>query len=248
MKIEYPAPEEQRAAVQSIIKSGVPRRRSVVGDFMEMYRGLGFRIIFHDMADVIFLAFLGAASVFRLILGRFASGYSNRGAVYTVLFTASPVLYFLLCLLAFWKERMSGTFEVKMSCKFTVYHLTAFRMMMFSCACISFNLAFVWLSCAAGIFPNFWQTFLVTASSLFLFSVLFLFSLLFSGRPAAPAGAAGLWLAGNLLLHAFFPAGYERVLRWVPLYLHLAVIAVLAVLYLAGLKRLISRQKERVLC
>lgn len=248
MKIEYPAPEEQRAAVRQITKTGMADRRSLLSDFWEMYRSLGLRVIFHDMADVVFLSVMAVSFAFYLLAGYLKSASPSRSDVYTVLFTAAPTLYLLLCLLGFWKERMSDTYDVKMSCKFTVCHLTAFRMLLFSCACILFNLALVAAFCAAGFVADFWQTFLVTASSLFLFSVLLLWSLFHGRGLVAPTLTAAAWLPANLLVFALFPDGYERFLQTVPLYLHMAVTIVLACLYLAGLKRLISQQRERILC
>lgn len=248
MKIEYPTPEEQRAAVRQITQAGMAGRRSLFSDFWEMYRSLGFRVIFHDMADVVFLSVMAMALVFYLLLESFKFNSPNRGEVCTTLFTAAPTLYLLLCLLGFWKERMSDTYDVKMSCKFTVCHLTAFRMLLFSCACILANLALVAAFCAAGVVTDFWQTFLVTASSLFLFSVLLLWSLFHGRGLVGPTLTAAAWLPANLFVRVLFPDGYERFLQTMPLCLHIAVTVVLACLYLAGLKRLISQQRERILC
>lgn len=248
MKIEYPTPDEQRAAVRQIREAGLENRHSLFSDFWEMYRSLGLRVIFHDMSDVVFLSAMAVFFVFYFLLGSFRGDFLSRNDVYTVLFTAAPTLYLLLCLLGFWKERMSGTYDIKMSCKFTVCHLTAFRMLLFSCVCILANLALVSVFCAAGFVVDFWQTFLVTASSLFLFSVLLIWSLLCGRGLAASTAAAAVWLPANLLIRSLFRGGYERFLQTMPLCLHIAVTIVLACLYFAGLKRLISQQRERILC
>ena len=248
MKIEYPAPDEQRAAIRQITKAGLKDRRFLFSDFWEMYRSLGLRVIFHDMSDVVFLSAMVVFFAFYLLLKSFQADFLGRNDVYVVLFTVAPTLYLVLCLLGFWKERMSDTYDLKMSCKFTVYHLTAFRMLLFSCVCILANLALVSVFYAAGFVADFWQTFLVTASSLFLFSVLLNWSL-FRGRGlAAPTATAGVWLPANLLIHLLFRDGYERFLLTMPLCLHIVVTIVLACLYFAGLKRLISQQRERILC
>jgi hypothetical protein len=248
MKIEYPTAEEQRAAIRKITKTGMAHRRPLLADFPEMYRSLGFRVIFHDMADVVFLSVLASACILYAVLENLKLGSPHNGRLYTAMFTMAPTLYLLLCLLGFWKEKMSDTYDVKMSCKYTVCHLTAFRMLIFSCACILVNLAVVGLCFAAGIVPDFWQAFLITASSLFLFSVLLLTSLFHGRGLAAPTMTAAAWVPANVLVDALFSNGYERFLQTMPLCLHIAVTAALACLYCAGLKRLTLQQKERVLC
>ncbi len=248
MKIEYPVPEEQRAAVRRIVGRGMARRRTPFADLLDMYRKLGFRVVFRDMADVVFLSAMVSAFVLFWILENFTVGRRPHDDAYAALFTLAPTLYLLLCLLGFWKERLSDTYDVKMVCKYTVCHLTAFRMFVFSCVCILANLAAVGVFCAAGIFPDFWQAFLVTASSLFLFSVLLLRSLFHSGGLTAPTLTAAAWIPANLLVDVLFHSGYSRFLQEMPLCLHAAVALLLACLYCADLGRLISEQKERILC
>lgn len=248
MKIEYPPQEEQRAAVRRIVKAGMDPRRPFLTDIVEMHRDLGFGVIFHDMADVIFLSILVSVCVFAGLLEGFSSGHNRHDEAYSILFMAAPTLYLLLCLLGFWKEKLSETYDVKMVCKYTVCHLTAFRMLVFSCVCMIANLAAVALFFAEGIFPDFWQAFLVSASSLFLFSVLLLRSLFHGRGLAAPSMTAAAWVPANILLDILFHNGYNRFLREMPLCLHTVVALLLACLYFASLKRLISEQKERILC
>ncbi len=248
MKIDYPSPEERRATIRKITREGMADRRSLFSDFREMYRNLGLRVIFYDMADVFFIAALVTAFVLCGLAENFRYLAGQRNNFYAKLFAVSPTLYLLLCLLGFWKEKLSDTYDVKMSCKYTVCHLTAFRMLAFSCAGILVNLAAVGIFCTAGGVPDFWQVFLVSTSSLFLFSVLLLWSLFRAGGLAAPTFAAAAWFPANLLLEYLFPSGYGRFLVEMPLYLHLAVTVALACFYFAGLKRLISQQKERILC
>lgn len=247
MNIEYPTPEEQRAAARNIVKAGMPRRRPLAAEVADLCRSLGFGVVFRDMADVVFLSAMAAVCIFISLAENFSHS-SDPDQAYELLFAMAPSVYLLLCLLGFWKERMSGTYDVKMSCKYTVCHLTAFRMLVFSCACIVMNLAAVGILFAAGLVTDYWQAFLVTASSLFLFSVLLLWSL-FRGRGlAAPTLTAAAWVPVNLLLGALFGGGYGRFLREMPLWLHLTVALMLACLYCRGIGRLISEQKERILC
>lgn len=248
MKIEYPAPEEQRAAIRQITKAGMAHRRSLFTGIAELYRNLGFRVIFRDMADVVFISAMAAGIILFYLLENFRVLRDRNDEAYAILFMVAPLIYLLLCLLGFWKEKMSGTYDVKMSCKYTVCHLMAFRMLVFSCICILMNLAAVGIFFTAGIVTDFWQAFLVTASSLFLFSVLLLWSLFYGKGMAAPTLTAAAWIPANLLISVLFQHGYSRFLQEMPLCLHIAVTLLLACLYCAGLRRLISEQKEKILC
>ena len=248
MRIEYPTPEEQRTSVGKIVKTGMAHRRSLFADIAEMYRDLGLRVIFHDMADIVFIAAISSVITLFYLLEDFSANRWQHDEAYAILFAAAPTLYLLLCLLGFWKEKLSDTYDVKMTCKYTVCHLTAFRMLVFSCVCILINLAVVGIFCMEGIFPDFWHAFFVAASSLFLFSFLLLRSLFHSKGLAAPTVTAAAWIPANFLVYSLFRNGYSRFLRDMPLCLHAIVALLLACLYCADLKRLILQQKERILC
>lgn len=245
MKIEYPTLEEQTAAVTSILKHGM-QRRSLFAELREMRRSLGLRVIFHNQGDVLFVS---ALTVFCTAYGLLCStdSIAEHGELYGVLFTASPTLYILLCLLGFWKEKLSTAYDLKRTCKYTVCHLTVFRMLTFSCANIVVNLATAGVCCFVGTGQDFWRMFMVSASGLFLLSVLLLYSLL-PGGLLAPTLVAAAWVPANTICSSFCGDAYDRFLREVPLPLHFVVTAILACLYVSGLKQLLLRKKEKILC
>lgn len=245
MKIEYPSAQEQREAVCRITERGLARR-SLFRDFRDLYRGLGLRAIFHDQGDVLFVSALAVFCAASLLLQTHISTWQRRD-FYRVLFIASPTLYLLLSLLGLWKEKLSAVFDLKMTCRYTVCHLTAFRMLTFSCASIVFNLATAGLCCLLGICPDFWRMFMVSASGLFLFATALLYSLL-PGGLLAPTLAAAAWVPVNLACSTLWKTAYYRFLLAVPLPLHLAVTAALVFLYVSGLKQLFLRKKENILC
>ncbi len=245
MKIEYPTPEEQNAAVSSILKHGL-QRRPLFAELRDMRRSLGLRVIFQNQGDVLFVS---ALAVFCTAYGLLCStgSIAEHGKLYGVLFAASPTLYILLCLLGFWKEKLSTAYDLKRTCKYTVCHLTVFRMLTFSCANIVVNLATAGVCCLVGVGEDFWRMFMVSASGLFLLSVLLLYSLL-PGGLLAPTLVAAAWIPGNVLCDTFCGEAYGRFLREVPLPLHCVVTVVLACLYVSGLKQLLLRKKEKILC
>lgn len=247
MKIDYPAPEEQKHAVKKITETALPREQSVFSLCAELRRSLGLRVIFSGMSDVIFLAAFCTAAAAAALFQNYSSPDANRESLYASLFTLSPALYLIFSMLGFWKERLGGAFGVKMCCRYTVCHLTVFRMLAFSCANMVSNLAVVALCWSAGFSTDFWQMLLVSASGLFLCSAALIYSLL-PGGLLAPSLTAGCWVPVNLLLVAVFRDAYSTFLRSAPIYLHLLVTAALAAIYLSGLQNLLGRKRENVLC
>lgn len=250
MKIEYPTPQEQHDSIERIVKYGLPQR-SAFAELREMFRSLGPRVIFYGQGDVMFIAAMAVAFIaYYLVqlacqpgIGKVAPEY-----LYSFLFTVSPTMYLLLCLLGFWKEKLSTVYDIKMTCKYTVCHLAVFRMLAFSCANIVVNMLTAGLCCLLHLESNFWRMFMVSASGLFLLSVLLIYSLLFGRGIIPPTVVSVVWVPANLLCNALAKDTYWHFLRVVPLPLHIAVTAALACLYIFGLKRLFLRKKEKVLC
>lgn len=245
MKVEYPTPEEQRTAAARIAELGLTHR-SLFAEMGELRRSLGLRVIFRGQAEVLFLALAAICCTVYYLLG-LRHSLLETGSIFCVLFTASPALYLLLCLLGLWKERLSSVFDMKMTCKYTVCHLTVFRMLTFSCVSIVWNLAAAAACTAAGLCTDFWRMFMVSSSGLFLFSALLLYSLL-PGGLLVPSLAAAAWVPVNFFFSRMPGGIYGRFLETVPLPLHIAVTAFCAVLYICGLKKLCLRKKENSLC
>lgn len=248
MNIEYPTREEIEVQIAQITARGLRKRHSLFYYISDIYRNAGLRMIFHGVTDVVFIALMAAAGIAAGFIASVFSGIYSDPQFHAALFTASPVVYILLCLLSFWKETLSGTYDLKMSCKYTVYHLSALRMLVFSCLSIIFNLCVVGVLCFLFQGLNFWKLFFISAASLFLFSVLLLFGLLNRDGRASTLIISGLWIAGSLTAFACFGHAYEEFLQTMPLMVHIFVAAILIVCYGAEMARLLFRQKEGSLC
>ncbi|MCH4239583.1 MAG: hypothetical protein LKF71_04875 [Oscillospiraceae bacterium] len=244
MRIPYPSEQTERRQIAEIVQKGMAQRPSLLLMFRQMRQSMGIRVIFHDMADTVFISTFTTLCIFSSMLHYLKDINQSHNDLYAMLFTFSPMLYLLLCLLGLWKERISHTFDLKMTCRYTPYDMMAFRMLIFSCISIFVNMVAVGIFCAQGATAHFWHLFFVTASGLFLFSALLLFSVLHNHGLLAPTATALGWLLANGLVYQELNTGYSNLLQAIPLYLHIVVTILCACVYFAGLSRLFQKKEE----
>lgn len=98
------------------------------------FQEVGFRYLFWGMGDILFivgLLLIGIAILYFPDLNHlFENGH--RDEVYFTIFMASPLCYALLYFLGIWKERLLGTFELKMTLRVSLKELLILRMLAFS--------------------------------------------------------------------------------------------------------------------
>lgn len=104
-------------------------------EFLHAYfQEVGFRYLFWGMGDILFsvgLILIGAGLLYFPDLHHlFENDYSDR--IYFAVFMASPLCYALLYFLGIWKERLLGTFELKMTLRVSLKELLILRMLVFS--------------------------------------------------------------------------------------------------------------------
>lgn len=246
MKIEYPSQAEIDAQILKIMGKGIKPKHSFFYYIKDMYRNLGVRHIFHGIGDVIFIMLIAGIAFGGITLELLQE---HNGNIFSFLFTLSPILYISICLLSFWKEKQTGTLDVKMACKYTVFHLSAFRMLTFSSISMVCNTIYIAIISLKYLSINFWSLLAVSLSSLFIFSVFFLYVLLYAGQKnAAPYIFSIGWIGVNATLIASFGSSYEAVLASIPGYLYLLVAVIMLWCYISGLKQLILGKAKGVVC
>lgn len=211
MNIPMPNEEEKDQVVNIILSQGLKRPASLRACLRELYQALGIRNIFLGVTDCLYLAL-----VCSVLLGALWLKAEHR-FVCSGLFMLSPFLYVALYLLSLWKETQTGTFEIKMACKYTLRHLTAFRMLCFSSVSIICNILL-----SAVVFLNtggmaFIRLLTVSLCALFLYAVCMLMLLIHSHNPWTHTALPALWTAGNLLLSSLMGPGMEAFLTNVPI-------------------------------
>ncbi|MEG0553869.1 MAG: hypothetical protein RR533_10170 [Carnobacterium sp.] len=98
------------------------------------FQEVGFRYLFWGMGDILFIVGLLLIGVgilnFPNLNHLFANGHSD--GIYFTVFMVSPLCYALLYFLGIWKERLLGTFELKMTLRVSLKELLIIRMLAFS--------------------------------------------------------------------------------------------------------------------
>lgn len=98
------------------------------------FQEVGFRYLFWGMGDILFIVgilLIGTGGIFFSDFHySLENDYSNK--VYFTVFMASPLCYALLYYLGIWKEKLLGTFELKMTLRVSLKELLILRMLAFS--------------------------------------------------------------------------------------------------------------------
>ncbi|MDM5314796.1 hypothetical protein QUF49_02255 [Fictibacillus sp. b24] len=244
--VDYPEEREIKNHVQFIVSAGLTKPKSFLQSLSEMYQQLGFRYLFRDATEILFTVSLALCV---LIYGIFSLDSSiQTDDIYSFIFTLSPVLYFIVASLFLVNALTKNTFAVEMTCKYHVFQLAAFRMLIFSVIALILNSLLIVVVSLLFQSINVLEALLLSSSSLSVFSVLYLYVLQrVKGRYSTYAMMAG-WLLVNLLPAFFSQDVYSVFLSHVPVYVYAVVCAASLVLYVNSLKKLIAfRHAEGVL-
>ena len=237
--VDYPDDSKMIGEIQAILSKGLIKPKPFHEHLMEMYRQLGFRYLFRDATEVLFTVLLVS---FAMVFGLFQVMDSGKdeGGLYSYLFTMSPILYMLIAWIFLVNLRNRDTFAVEMTCKYHVYQLAAFRMLVFSILAVFLNLAYIMI--LFMFYQNFSivEAMLISVSSLSLFSTGYLYIIQkVKLRVTSYAVMAG-WLFVNAALAYFSKELYVAVLSQVPFYVYISVIAGCLYLYVRRLKYFIT--------
>jgi hypothetical protein len=237
-KIEYPDEKEIASQIEMIVDKGVTKRKSFFAYLKGMYKQIGLRYIFHDFTELIFTVVVFANVIFMVCMdGRYGIVSMNDN-IYVFVFVISPLLYFAMSLIAFADSKYNVTYEVEMSCKYSIYQLAAFRMLMFSICCTAISIGAD--AAIVTIFKGVSLFYLITLSvtSLFIFSTVFLYVLRRTHSRYAKYLAGAGWLLFNLVPFVLCNGLYGTFIKSVPLYAYLIMAAACVVIYMENLKKL----------
>ncbi len=126
MNIIEPSPKERDKAIEDILLKGLSKPNSLWKYLCDMYRALGLRYIFCDMVNAMILTVISTTGFVLLY------PVTQVQHVYATVFTITPVFFMFLVVFTETMEKVSGLYELKMTCKYTVQQITAFRVLFFS--------------------------------------------------------------------------------------------------------------------
>ena len=127
MNIEYPTMEEMNQSIQTIITRAYPKRENVFLYMYRLYRQIGLEVLMHGV-KCLFVAMIALYAVLIVV----QQGMEKHGQIdsYMQMAMLSPLIFQLVLGLAVVNEREQNTYEVQQTCKYTIYHIQALRMVL----------------------------------------------------------------------------------------------------------------------
>ncbi|MBN3553912.1 hypothetical protein JYA63_06535 [Fictibacillus nanhaiensis] len=236
--IEYPTDSERGKQISYIVSVGLTKPKSFLSYLHEMYQQLGFRYLFRDATEILFTIGLALAV---MLYGIFSLKSSiDTQALYSFIFTLSPICFFALSSLFLVRALTKDTFSVEMTCKYHVFQLAAFRMLIFSLLTMVMNIVLIIVLSFLFQSIHILDALLLSCSSLSIFSVLYLYALRHAKGLYATYVMMTSWLIVNVLPAFLSQNMYSMFLSHVPAYVYGIVLIISIVLYVKTLKKLIA--------
>lgn len=235
--IDYPNESEMRLHIASIVDEALPVTPSFSSEVGKMYRQLGFRHLFRDLTEIVFVLVLGLGILVFMAL--FVLSNANTDGIYAFIFIVSPLLYLAIAIIFFADLRRRDTYQVEMSCRYNVYQLASLRMLTFAAVSLVVNIGFVCWIAISSQQVELLRGVLLSVSSLFLFAAAFLYGQLRGRTAVRRYGLIALWPLLNVGLWIVEPHGYLSLLSGIPLYAYAVLIVLGAAVYVSQTRRLL---------
>lgn len=136
--VQFPTSEEKSQSIRTILDRGVAQPQRLRSALPQLWRALGVRGLFFGVWDCVLLATLASALVWCGLIPWLGN---SRSSLYVLLFVSSPFLYGLLHTLTIWKEISTGTYELLMTCRYSLQQITVMRMLVFGGASLMLSVA-----------------------------------------------------------------------------------------------------------
>ena len=231
-----PDKKDRDLAIEAILSEGLTQPVSTWKFLLNMRRHLGFRVLFWD-TGVAVLAACAVTLCYVLFITQQLSllrTVIDGWNVYALIFLFSPALFIGLTLCTEALERISGLYDIKMTCKYSIRQITAFRLLCFSLLGTVFTVAVSTVISTVWEFGDLVRMISISLGSLFLCSLLVI-HLMRRLRGGWFIGAFA-WMVLGLLPLLFFGQAWERLLANFPPAFTTAVAIISFVLFLREIK------------
>jgi len=238
--IDFPNDDVIKVQISSIVSKGLKPRQSFLSYLKGMYKLIGIKNLFHDITEIVFVVLIVLSILIFITISSKNSMNIDNGSIYSFIFMFSPILYLAISLISFINTKQKGTFEIEMTCKYNVYQLAAFRMLAFSVFCIIFNVSILFLVSSLYKQIDFLQAFMISVTSLFLFSIIFLYVNINIKSKVIKYFLLLGWVIMNLGVSIFSKEIYAMFLEKIPFYVYLPVTVICLWAYINNIKKLIT--------
>ena len=220
MKIEYPTEDEINTSIAVSIEKAYPKREGFLVYLSRLYRQIGLAFLLHGMWEL-FLLVIAAYGFGICSFDILSQPLTARSYLPIILF--SPLVFQLILLLSVLREQEQYTYEVEMTCKYTVYHVLALRMLIVSGFSILLNAVFCMIIFWENGMEVLVRMVFLSATALFAYSLLYVSLLMKNTRLIYQVLLYGLWLVGNMLFKLLLPKVYEYMVWQLPVVFHVFV-------------------------
>ncbi len=229
-------PSEKEREIERILDVGLVKRSSVKSCLSGLYHALGLRYLLWDASDALLLSAVTAAIL--LLIQPLASEDYKHAA----LFCGSPLLFVIALFFTETLERVDGLYELKMSCRYTIRQVVAFRMLLFCAIGMVFSVLITVRRSSS--MSEFWKLLPLAFTAFFLCAFLCLFVVCRIRKKWAHGAAGLLWIAASALPAAFFPKEWELFLKGLPAAVTAAVMLVAGALCFMEGKKFMRQAME----
>lgn len=245
-KFTIPMPDDNtiQNQIEQIVAGGVKQKKTFWGYLKSMMQQVGIKNLFSDRLALGFIL-LTAITLFSIFL--IGQEPMKPDSLYAYIFLMSPVLFLTFSIYTYMNKAQNATYEVEMSCKYNVYQVIAFRMLVFSVISIVLNTIAIAFIAMVYEDIHFIRAFMISITALFIFSILFLYALMKRrSMPIVVMTVAG-WTLGNLLLRKVDNKLYGDILVQMPIFVYAIVLIGCIYVYMKYVNKLIHfKQTEGV--
>ena len=238
--IDMPSDLEIKKQVNLILDKGLENKKSFYLYMKEMYKNIGFKNLFHDSSELIFIGLLFISIVVFVMLSIRNDYMISKEKIYMFIFIISPLYYLLTNVFSLINVKENNTYDIEMICKYNLYQVAALRMLVFSVISILSSMVFV-----LGLYNqiNLFRGIMISITSIFLFSALFLYSITKIKYYAARYIVIVGWIIGNGALLRLSSNQYFEILQSLPLVVYALVTIISAFIYFKNIKILSNYNK-----
>jgi hypothetical protein len=231
---------EKAGAIEDILDKGLRKPRSNRSVFREIHRLLGYRFIFWDTAQAFVVSAITFAGVLVVV------PFSPAAFRHAVLFGCAPLLFIAILFFTEVLEHAGDLYELKLTCKYTIRQITAFRIMCYSL------LGIIFCAGIAGVTAyrmenvrELLRLFPLSLCALFICAFIGLFFMRRSARKSAYVSAAVLWGIIAFVPVLLFGERWELFLSGLPVAVTLGIALLSGALFLLEIKKFMNtRHKE----
>ncbi|MFS0688965.1 hypothetical protein AB1K89_06965 [Sporosarcina sp. 179-K 8C2 HS] len=244
MKIPMPDDSAIEREISHIVTKGLVKRESFSSYLRSMVQQVGLRHLFSDRLELIFILSI-AVGIYSLFL--IIPIHIEMHDLYAFIFLFSPLLFLAFSIYTYMNKTQNATYDVEMVCKYNVYQVIAFRMLMFSVSTMILNTVTIAFLVMKYEEIEFIRAFIISGTSLFLFSIILSIALMNRRTKGIVIVTITVWLLGNTIVRSVNNEFYNGMLLQMPVFIYAIVLLGCLVIYMNYLKKLINfKQTEGV--